>query len=604
MRVLVLVWVGTVVLWVAAVAAEDDVRCLRGVKAALDGDGHLSWNFSNGTVGFVCSFLGISCWNPQENRVLGLNFQGMSLAGSIPADLRYCAAATVLDLSSNGISGEIPAELCSWLPYLVTLDLSNNQLAGAIPPDLSGCRFLNTLLLSGNRLDGAIPSSLAQLDRLTRLDLSGNRLSGPIPAPLGQKFDSSAFDENDGLCGRPVSSRCGRSLTQSSLIIIIAAGVFGAVASLALAYLIWRCWSPAGKWAAPGQGVEDGRWWAERLRSAHNRLVPVSLFQKPLVKVKLADLMAATSDFHPPNIIVAGSPRMGTSYKAVLPDGSALTVKRLHSCPLPEKQFRAEMGRIGQLRHPNLVPLLGFCIVEDERLLVYKHMPNGALSTVLESSDDALDWPTRVRIAIGAARGLAWLHHGFQIPFLHQNLSLKAILLDEDYDARIIDFGFTKLMRASSGNGNDTSPFLNGDFGEFGYIAPEFATNSDPTTKIDVYAFGIILLELLTGQRATEISSDTAGEGFKGSLVDWVNRLTVTGRTQETIDTSLQGKGKDDEIMQVLRIASGCVVACPKARPSMYSVYQKLKKIGDTYDHSEHVDEFPLVYGKDELENP
>ncbi|WOL04148.1 hypothetical protein Cni_G12869 [Canna indica] len=582
----------------AAATVEDDVRCLRSVKAALDANGSLSWNFSNSTVGFVCNFVGVSCWNLQENRVLGLSLKGFSLAGTIPSDLRYCASANQLDLSSNAFSGPLPADLCSWLPYLTSIDLSNNQFTGAIPPQLSGCRFLHNLILAGNQLEGAIPPSLTQLDRLSTLDLSGNRLSGPIPAPLGEKFDSSAFSGNDGLCGHPLSS-CG-SHSRTRVIIIVAAGVFGAVASLALAYVIWRCWSPSGKRAALGRGGETGRSWAERLRTAHNRLAPVSLFQKPIKKVKLADLMVATADFHPNNIIVAGSSRVGTSYKAVLPDGSALTVKRLHSCPLPEKQFRMEMGRIGQLRHPNLVPLLGFCVVEDERLLVYKHMPNGALSSALESADDALDWPDRVRIAIGAARGLAWLHHGFQIPFLLQNLSSKAILLDEDYEARITDFGLARLVRTSAGDGDTSSPFLNGDFGEFGYTAPEYATSSDPTTKGDVYAFGIVLLELVTGQKATEITSDAAGEGFKGNLVDWVNRLSATGKIHEAIDRSLQGKGKDDEIIQVLKIASGCVVSQPKERTSMYKVFQSLKTFGDAYDFSEQFDEFPLVYGKDE----
>ncbi|URD86445.1 CAAX protease self-immunity [Musa troglodytarum] len=487
-------------------AAEDDVRCLTGVKTSLDRGHTLSWNFSNATVGFVCSFVGVSCWNLQENRVLALNLKAMSLAGSVPSDLQYCSAATILDLSSNAISGPIPNELCSWLPYLVTLDLSNNNLTGGIPPTLSNCNFLNTLVLAGNQLRGTIPATLARLNRLSSLDLSSNQLYGSIPPPLGDKFDANSFDGNDGLCGHPVSSRCGRSHTRTNLIIIVAAGVFGAAASLTLAYVVWRCWSPSGKRAAAGRRGEDGGWWAERLRTAHNRLVPVSLFQKPIVKVKLADLMTATADFHPNNIIVAGSPRTGTSYKAVLPDGSALTVKRLRSCPLPEKQFRAEMGRIGPLRHPNLAPLLGFCIVEDERLLVYKHMPNGALFSALESVDDALDWPARVRIGIGAARGLAWLHHGFQIPFLHQNLSSKAILLDEDNEARITDFG------------------------------------------------------------------------------------------------SLGGKGDDDEIIQVLKIASGCVVAQLKERPSMYKVFQALKTVGEQYNISEQFDEFPLVYGKDELD--
>ncbi|CAL9079350.1 unnamed protein product [Musa textilis] len=578
-------------------AAEDDVRCLTGVKTSLDRGHTLSWNFSNATVGFVCSFVGVSCWNLQENRVLALNLKAMSLAGSVPSDLQYCSAATILDLSSNAISGPIPNELCSWLPYLVTLDLSNNNLTGGIPPTLSNCNFLNTLVLAGNQLRGTIPATLARLNRLSNLDLSGNQLYGSIPPPLGDKFDANSFDGNDGLCGHPVSSRCGRSHTRTNLIIIVAAGVFGAAASLTLAYVVWRCWSPSGK-----RG-EDGGWWAERLRTAHNRLVPVSLFQKPIVKVKLADLMTATADFHPNNIIVAGSPRTGTSYKAVLPDGSALTVKRLRSCPLPEKQFRAEMGRIGPLRHPNLAPLLGFCIVEDERLLVYKHMPNGALFSALESVDDALDWPARVRIGIGAARGLAWLHHGFQIPFLHQNLSSKAILLDEDNEARITDFGLARLVRTAAGDGDNSSPFLNGDFGEFGYTAPEYDTNSDPTTKGDVYAFGIVLLELVTGQKATEITTDVAGEVFKGSLVDWLNRLSAAGKTHEAIDRYLGGKGDDDEIIQVLKIASGCVVAQLKERPSMYKVFQALKTIGEQYNISEQFDEFPLVYGKDELDS-
>ncbi|XP_042379486.1 inactive LRR receptor-like serine/threonine-protein kinase BIR2 [Zingiber officinale] len=581
------------------IAQEDDVRCLRGVKAALDaGNSSLQWNFSNTTVGFVCSFVGVSCWNPQENRVLGFNLRGVSLAGSIPSDIRFCASANTLDLSSNALSGPIPSQICSWLPYLVSLDLSDNQFNGTIPPELSDCRFLNILILAGNQLQGGIPPALAELSRLNQLDLSRNRLSGPILPSLGQKFDSSSFEDNDGLCGRPVSSRCGRSLSTTRIIIIVAAGVFGAAASLVLAYLIWRCWTPTLKRAAPRDGEEGSRWWAERLRAQQHRLTPVSLFQKPIKKVRLADLMAATADFHRSNIIVAGSSRAGTAYKALLRDGSALTVKRLHSCTVPEKQFHAEMEPLGQLRHPNLVPLLGFCLVEDERLLIYKYMPNGSLASALQSPDVALDWPARVRIAVGAARGLAWLHHGFQIPFLLQNLSSKSILLDDDYEARITDFGIARLVRTSTSDSMHTSQFLNGEFGEFGYTAPEYSTNPDPTPKCDVYAFGVVLLELVSGKAATELDLD--GEEFKGTLVDWVNMLSANGKDNEAIDRSLLGKGKDDEMMQVLKIASACVVAQPKERPSMYKVSENLKLLGESYDCSEQFDEFPLVYGKDE----
>ncbi|EES11026.1 probable inactive receptor kinase At1g27190 [Sorghum bicolor] len=594
----------------AAEPQEDDLRCLKGVKHDLsDPNGRLDdWDFKNTSGGAVCNYNGIGCWNMQESRVLSLSLSGFGLVGSIPSSLQYCRAATTLDLSSNALAGTILPALCDWLPFLVTLDLSSNQLTGPIPAELANCRFLNTLRLSGNQLSGQIPASLARLDRLKTLDLSGNRLDGQIPSQLGDNFSKDSFSGNSGLCGRPVSSRCGRGLGSTGLGIVIAAGVFGAAASLLLAYFFWRC-TGKGKGgrrrhrrgATESGGGEDGSWWTERLRAAHNRLAPVSLFQKPIVKVKLADLMAATQDFSTSHIVVAGSSRAGTAYRAVLRDGSALTVKRLHSCPLSEKAFRAEMGRIGQLRHPNIVPLLGFCVVEDERLLVYKHMESGALSSVMKKPGEApLDWATRLRIAVGAARGLAWLHHGFQVPQIHQNLSSSAVLLDEDYEARITDVGLTRLVRMAPGEGGDTSPFLNGDFGEFGYVAPEYASNPVGTMKGDAYAFGVILFELVSGQEAAAVVTDVTGEGFKGTLVDWVNQLKASGRISDVVDKPLRGKGHEAEIEEFLKIAFACTQPCVRERHSMYRVFHALKSIGEGRDVTEQFDEFPLAYNKDD----
>ncbi|KAA8548036.1 hypothetical protein F0562_004703 [Nyssa sinensis] len=304
-------------------AEEDDVKCLQGVQSSLsDPQGKLSaWTFQNASAGFLCHFVGVTCWNDQQNRLISLELGEMQLTGEIPDSLQYCHVLQSLDLSSNNLSGSIPTEIY-------------------------------------NKLSGSIPYELSSLGRLKKFSVAHNDLSGTIPSFLGA-FDSSDFVGNSGLCGGPLG-KCG-GLSKKNLAIIIAG-------------------------------------------------------------------------------------RTGTTYKAVLPDGSALAIERLNTCQLSEKQFRLEMNRLGQLRHPNLVPLLGFCVVVEEKLLVYKHLSNGTLYSLLNANPTVLDWPTRFRIGLGAARGLAWLHHGCQPPILHQYISSNVILLDEDFDARIMDFGLARLM--------------------------------------------------------------------------------------------------------------------------------------------------------------
>ncbi|CBI35007.3 unnamed protein product, partial [Vitis vinifera] len=471
----------------SAAVAEDDVKCLRGVKESLsDPQGKLSsWSFSNISVGSLCKFVGVACWNDRENRIFGLELPDMKLSGEIPKPLEYCQSMQTLDLSGNRLYGNIPSQICTWLPYLVTLDLSNNDLSGTIPPDLANCSFLNSLLLADNQLSGIIPSQLSSLGRLKKFSVANNRLTGTIPSAFG-KFDKAGFDGNSGLWGR---ERGDMELEE----MIIAAG------------------------------------------------------------------LRATNNFHPENII--NSTRTGTSYKAILPDGSALAIKRLNTCNLGEKQFRSEMNRLGQFRHPNLAPLLGFCAVEEEKLLVYKYMSNGTLYSLLHGNGTPMDWATRFRIGLGAARGLAWLHHGCQPPLLHENISSNVILIDDDFDARIVDFGLARLMATSDSNG---SSFVNGGLGEF-------VTNAE--------------------------------EGFKGNLVEWVNQLCGSGRNKDVIDEALCGKGHDEEILQFLKIACNCLGPRPKDRLSMYQAFESLKSMGDHHGFSEHYDEFPLIFGKQDHDN-
>ena len=585
-------------LFALSFSIEDDITCLEGVKKSFtDPLSRLtSWTFNNNSVAFVCKLNGVSCWNEKENRIISLQLSSFQLSGKLPESLKYCHSLTTLDLSRNDLSGPIPPEICNWLPYIVSLDLSGNKFSGPIPPEIVNCKFLNNLILSENQLTGSIPFGLGRLDRLKTFSVASNELSGSIPDELGA-FPKDDFDGNDGLCGKPLG-KCG-GLSSKSLGIIIVAGVVGAGGSLILGFVIWWWLFVRGGKRKRGSGVGGGKGadpsWIELLRS--HKLVQVTLFQKPIVKIKLADILAATNSFDFENIVI--STRTGDSYKADLPDGSSLAIKRLNACKLGEKQFRGEMNRLGELRHPNLVPLLGYCAVEVEKLLVYKHMPNGTLYSQLHGSgfgisqSSVLDWPTRVRVGVGATRGLAWLHHGCDPPYIHQYISSNVILLDDDFDARITDFGLARLI--SSPDSNDSS-YVNGDLGEFGYIAPEYSSTMVASLKGDVYGFGVVLLELVTGQKALDVNNEE--EGFKGNLVDWVNQLVSTGRSKDAIDKALTGKGHDDEIMQFLRVAWSCVVSRPKDRPSMYQVYESLKGLAEKHGFSDQYDEFPLIFGK------
>ncbi|XVE92531.1 hypothetical protein REPUB_Repub01dG0105400 [Reevesia pubescens] len=583
-------------------AIEDDITCLEGLKSSLSySDSGLStWTFFNRSSTSVCKLNGVSCWNEKENRIISLQLPSMKLSGQLPESLKYCRSLQNLDLSNNSLSGPIPNDICSWLPYLVRLDLSANRLSGSIPPKIVDCKFLNDLVLDDNKLSGSIPYELALLDRLKRFSVADNELSGTVPSDLA-RFGADVFYGNSGLCGKPLS-KCG-GLSAKNLGIIIIAGVIGAAVSLIVGFAIWWWFflrAGAGDKRNKNYCVEgqDDSSWIELLKS--HKLVQVSLFQKPINKIKLADLMVATNNFDAENAVI--STRTGVSYKAVLPDGSALAIKRLSACKLSEKQFRSEMNRLGQLRHPNLVPLLGFCVVEEERFLVYKHMPNETLYSQLHGESlvgfgngkfEILDWTTRLRIGVGVARGLAWLHHGCQPPYVHQYFSSNVVLLDDDFDARITDFGLARLM--GSRDSNDSS-FMNGDLGEFGYVAPEYSSTMVASLKGDVYSFGVVLLELVTGQKPIGINN--AEEGFKGNLVDWVNQLFSTGRSKDAVDKALFGKGDDDEIMQFMRVACTCVVPRPKDRPSMYQVYESLNSMAEKHGFSEHYHEFPLIFGK------
>ncbi|XP_037429429.1 probably inactive leucine-rich repeat receptor-like protein kinase At5g48380 [Triticum dicoccoides] len=561
-----------------------DIQCLKRLKASVDPNNKLHWTFDDNKEGSICSFNGVECWHPNENRILSLRLSSMDLKGQFPDGLENCSSMTSLDLSSNSLSGPIPVDISKRLPYITNLDLSYNSFSGEIPESLANCTYLNVVSLQNNKLTGAIPGQFAGLSRLTEFNVANNKLSGQIPSSLS-KFSSSNFANQD-LCGKPLSGDCTAS-SSSRTGVIAGSAVAGAVITLIIVGVILFIFLRKMPATKKEKDLEENKW-AKSIKGAKG--VKVSMFEKSVSKMKLNDLMKATGDFTKENII--GTVHSGTMYKATLPDGSFLAIKRLQDTQHSESQFTSEMSTLGSARQRNLVPLLGYCIAKKERLLVYKYMPKGSLYDQLhhEGSDrEALEWPMRLKIAIGAGRGLAWLHHSCNPRILHRNISSKCILLDDDYEPKISDFGLARLM-----NPIDThlSTFVNGEFGDLGYVAPEYTHTLVATPKGDVYSFGVVLLEMVTGEEPTRVSK--APENFKGSLVDWITYLSNNSILQDAVDKSLIGKNNDAELLQVLKVACSCVLSAPKERPTMFEVYQLLRAVGEKYHFSAADDELAL----------
>ncbi|KAI4319275.1 hypothetical protein MLD38_032896 [Melastoma candidum] len=563
-------------------STQSDIDCLRSIKESVkDPNNYLttSWNFSNTTVGSICNFNGVECWHQGDEKVLNLKLSNVGLQGPFPRGVQNCSSMTGLDLSSNDFYGPIPADISELIKYVTTLDLSSNRFSGEIPVDLANCSFLNSIKLDNNQLSGQIPAQLSLLGRLSTFSVANNQLQGPVPNfSSNTTITADSYANNPGLCGSPLPKCKSRNGPRVTIIVVsAAAGVtFAAVCVGVGLFVLLR------RRSYKKEDDPEGNKWAKSLIGIKG--VKVSVFEKSVSKIKLNDLMKATNNFSKSSII--GSGRTGTMYKAVLGDNNVLMLKRLQDSQHSEKELMSELNVLGSVKHRNLVPLLGFCMAKKENLLVYRYMPNGILHDRIHSPSDGetnktLDWPLRLKIGIGAARGLAWLHHNCNPRIIHRNISSKCIFLDADLEPQISDFGLARLM-----NPIDThlSTFVNGEFGDLGYVAPEYSRTLLATPKGDVYSFGVILLELVTGEQPTYVSR--ASENFKGSLVDWITELRAASRLEDAIDKALMGRGVDNEVFQFLKVACNCVNQNPKERPTMFEAYQLLRAIGQKYNFS------------------
>lgn len=494
-------------------------------------------------------------------------------SGDFPEEISGCSSLVSIKASFNAFTGKIPEEIGK-LKKLNDLYLDHNRFSGEIPSSLSSCVSVVQVNLAGNLLTGEIPDSLGLLGNLNSLNLSGNRLSGEIPRSLASlRLSLLDLTLNPGLCGGAMAGenlsglpRCRSGKVSSRGLGAIVSGL----AALALVLLAALACFLAGKLRSESISPSITKSESWNMKPYH----VVSFTEKDVIE-----------SIKPENLVGKGG--SGSVYRATLRDGKEIAVKHIwsedrESCrstaamlgkPKPRvssPEYDAEVAALSSVRHVNVVKL--FCSVageEGNNLLVYEYMPNGSLWDRLHTrgkSDEVMTWRVRYDVALGAARGLEYLHHCCDRPVIHRDVKSSNILLDAHWKPRIADFGLAKIVHS----GGDWTRVVSGTLG---YIAPEYAYTYKITEKSDVYSFGVVLMELVTGKRPIEPEF-----GENKDIVHWVySKLEGQEKVFDLVDPSISEALKGDAI-NVLKIAVHCTSRVPALRPSMRTVVHMLEE--------------------------
>ncbi|EOY28155.1 HAESA-like 1 isoform 2 [Theobroma cacao] len=483
-------------------------------------------------------------------------------SGPLPKSIVNLDGLGILNLHGNELEGELPTGIES-LKKLNELNLANNKFSGKIPDGIGSLSVLNYLDLSNNQLTGRIPLGLQNL-KLNQLNLSNNLLSGELPPLFDKEMYKNSFLGNPGLCGNFSDLCAGRDgdkhkgyvwLLRS--IFVLAALVF--VVGVVWFYLKYRSYKKA-------RAIDKSKW---TLMSFH---------KLGFSEYEILDCLDED------NVIGRGS--SGKVYKVVLSNGEAVAVKKLwggakkgcESVDLEKGQaqvqddgFEAEVETLGKIRHKNIVKLWCCCTTRDCKLLVYEYMQNGSLGDLLHSSKGGLlDWPTRYKIIVDAAEGLSYLHHDCVPAIVHRDVKSNNILLDGDFGARVADFGVAKVVDAAGRGAKSMSVIA----GSCGYIAPaEYAYTLRVNEKSDIYSFGVVILELVTGRLPID------PEYGEKDLVKWVCTTLDQKGVDHVLDSKLDPCFKE-EICKVLNIGLLCTSPLPINRPSMRRVVKMLQEAG------------------------
>ncbi|KAL6998006.1 Serine/threonine-protein kinase pbl34 [Sarracenia purpurea var. burkii] len=323
----------------------------------------------------------------------------------------------------------------------------------------------------------------------------------------------------------------------------------------------------------------------ESSKSSTSKLEEELKVSSRLRKFAFNDLKLATRNFRPESLLGEGG--FGCVFKgwieengtAPVKPGTGLTVavKTLNHDGLQgHKEWLAEVSFLGDIIHPNLVKLIGYCCEDDQRLLVYEFMPRGSLENHLFRRSLPLPWSIRMKIALGAAKGLAFLHEEAERPVIYRDFKTSNILLDADYNAKLSDFGLAK-----DGPEGDKTHVSTRVMGTYGYAAPEYVMTGHLTSRSDVYSFGVVLLEMLTGRR----SMDKNRPNGEHNLVEWARpHLGERKRFYQLIDPRLEGHFSIKGAQKAAHLAARCLSRDPKARPLMSEVVEALKLLPNLKD--------------------
>ncbi|XP_010928472.1 receptor protein kinase-like protein ZAR1 [Elaeis guineensis] len=586
-----------------------------------------------------CGWLGVTCrggrvtalalsnrslegYLPSELSLLSslqtLSLSHNHLSGPIPTTITALRSLVVLDLSNNNLSGPIPAEIGA-LGSLSHLDLSSNLLNGSLPPEIAALLQLSGVLnLSCNSFSGQIPPAFGTIPVAVSLDLRQNNLSGEIPQ-VGSLVNQgpTAFAGNPGLCGFPLKNPCSdgankqdpniplpnpnlnpssptsrpieaeKRLRPAMTVTILAGAVLAAIFSILVLQWQFRRKRAAGELKASTKVKGGSTAVTEHRREGQSEEIYVAVDGR--FDLELEELLRASA-------YVVGKSRSGIVYKVVVGPGSALAVRRLSEAADGEgdgdgddwrlrRAFESEAAAIGRVSHPNVVSLRAYYYAPDEKLLIYDYVPNGTLQAALHGGQPnptvpALPWAARLAIVQGVARGLTYLHECGPRKSVHGNIRSSKILLDDELRPYISGFGIARLLSGTqkfTHSGSKKLVAAPGRGPHAAYLAPEArAPGAAATQKGDVYAFGVVVMEVVTGRPAAG-----CGDG-EGELEGWVRRAFGEERPlSEVVDPALLHEvHAKKQVLAVFHVALGCTEPDPEMRPRMRAVVESLDRVG------------------------